>query len=84
MIFLNLLAKSLFFDKFVVIFGKKYGPFSQKNLRRIFLSEFVYGYFKTKKKFLFPLSSRGGGKALVAGPLKKRTFFAVFLRNSIK
>ena len=53
---LKLLEKSLFFDKFVAIFGKKYGSFSTKILWRfLLLSEIVSG------KFLFILSSRGRG-----------------------
>ena len=36
------------------------------------MSEFVSGYFKTKKKFLFPLSSRGGG---VRGKALKKNLF---------
>ena len=48
--FFPLLAESLFFDKFVAIFGKKYGAFSPKILRRI---------------FLFPLSLREGGGGIV-------------------
>ena len=48
----------------------------QKFCGEYFLSEFIPGYFKTKKK------ARGGwGKALVAGPLKK-DFFAASLINT--
>ena len=44
------------------------------------LSKSVFGYFNTKKKiqqkkFRWPLSSRGGGKALVARPLVDELFF---------
>ena len=46
----------------------------------------VFGYLKKiyKKKCLWPLSSRGGGggKALVAGPLKKYRFFAASLTET--
>ena len=48
------------------------------------LSTSVFGYFNTKKnsnkkKFRWPLSSRGGGKALVARPLVDELFFAASL-----
>ena len=49
------------FDKFVAIYGKKYGSFNPKILWRIFLSEFVSGYFKTKKPVLFATKPEGGG-----------------------
>ena len=43
-----------------------------------FLSEFVSGYFKNiKKKFLLPLSSRGGGEEDL-----KKPFFAVSLTKN--
>ena len=47
------------------------------------LSEFVFGYFKTKKKIQqkkVPMATKleGGGKALVARPLRDELFF--FLR----
>ena len=58
----NWKAKSLFLDKFVAIFSKKYGSFSLF-LEYLFLAEFVSGYFKTKKNVPF-------GRAT-----KKRTFF---------
>ena len=37
---------------------------AQKLRRIFFLSLYVSGYFKTKKKFLWPLSRGGGGKGL--------------------
>ena len=47
------------------------------------LSKSVFSYFKTKKKkkFRWPLSLRGGGKALVAWPLVDELFFAASLRE---
>ena len=38
----------------------------------------------TKKKFRWPLSSRGGGKALVARPLVDELFFEASLSKSNK
>ena len=38
------------------------------------LSKSVFGYFKTKKKFQWPLRLRGGGKALMAWPLVEELF----------
>ena len=43
------MAKSLFFDKFVAIFGKNMALIAQKFCGEIVLSKFVSGYFKTKK-----------------------------------
>ena len=76
------LATSLFFDKFVAIFGKKnMALLVQKFCGDFILSEFVSGYFKTKKwrkKVPFSTELKGGGKALVTGPLNKITFFCGF------
>ena len=58
----NWKAKSLFLDKFVAIFSKKYG----KN-------------FVEKKKFFFPLSSRGGGEGISGRATKNRFFLAATL-----
>ena len=61
----NMFCSQSFFDKFVADLAKKYGSFSPKILWRIFLSEFVSDYFKTRnKKFLLPLSARGRGGSL--------------------
>ena len=57
----NWKAKSLFLDKFVAIFGKKYGSFSPKLSWRILLLEFVSGYFKTKKEVPFATKLEVGG-----------------------
>ena len=68
------MAKSLFFDKFVAIFGKNMALLVQKFSGEFFWSKSVFVYFKTKKRrrknVLFTLNSRGEGKALVIGPLK--------------
>ena len=45
------------------------------------MSEFVSGYFKNLKKSSFSTKLEGG-KALVAGPLKRITFFAASLREA--
>ena len=45
----------------------------QKFVEKFLLSKSVFGYFKTK-------FYGGGGKALVAGPLKKRPFFTASQR----
>ena len=51
----------------------KYGPKIVGNF--LLLPKSSLCYFKTKKKCLWPLSSRGGGvKALGAGQLKKDRF----------
>ena len=57
-LFLKLVAKSLFFDKIVAIFGKKYDSFSPKIVRR---KKSVCDFKTKKKKLRWPLSSRGGG-----------------------
>ena len=45
-----------------------------------FLSEFVFGYFKAKKKFL----KKGRvGKGLLAGPLKKELFLQLPLETPL-
>ena len=48
----------------------------QKFVEKFLLSKSVFGYFKTK-------FYGGGGKALVAGPLKKRPFFYGFPKNTV-
>ena len=70
----------VFFYSFVAIFGQKFGSFSPKNCGNYFLSKSVFGYFKPEKKKItktVPMATKlekGGGKALVAGPLKKNFF----------
>ena len=68
----------------VTIYSKNRAILVQKLWGEKKLSKSVFGYFKTKKKiqkkkFLWPLSSRGGGKALVARPLVDELFFAASL-----
>ena len=79
----NQVEKQYFFDRFVAIFGQKYGSFSPKMFQGNFsLSKSVFSYFKTekkrktRKKFQWPLSSRGGGT--------KKTFLLHLLFGSLK
>ena len=73
-------GKVVVFDMLIAIFDKNYGSFSPKILCRIFLSEFVSGYFKTKKtkqkNVIFSTKLEGGGGSGRA--TKKKNFFCGF------
>ena len=61
----------------------KYGSFSPKKFVKFFCCQNQFSAILRLKKCLWPLSSRGRGKALVVSPLKKdRYFFCGFPKQS--
>ena len=64
-------GKVVLFNRFIAIFGQKYGSFSPKIFEGIlFWSKFIFDYLRLKKK-----KKESMGKTSVAGPLKKILFF---------
>ena len=75
------MAKSLFFEKFVALFGKKISLSELKNfVKDYFCQNWFPSILRLKKvPFATKLEEGGGGKVLMAGPLKKNNSFAASL-----